>query len=49
MDNDAFVIGGARTHVAKYGGALSHIRLDDLLGQTMAAACSRVDVALERV
>ncbi|MFI2637095.1 acetyl-CoA C-acyltransferase, partial [Streptomyces collinus] len=49
MDNDAFVIGGVRTAVAKYGGALSHIRLDDLLGQTMAAACSRVEVPLERV
>lgn len=49
MDNDAFVIGGARTPVAKYGGKLSHIRLDDLLGQTMAAACGRVDVPFERV
>jgi acetyl-CoA acetyltransferase family protein len=46
---DAFVVGGVRTPVAKYGSSLSDIRLDDLLGQTMLAACQRVGVPLERV
>ena len=46
---DAFVLGGVRTPVGRYGGSLSHIRTDDLLGQTMAWACERVDVPLERV
>jgi acetyl-CoA acetyltransferase family protein len=46
---DAFVLGGVRTPVGRYGGSLSHIRLDDLLGGTMVAACERVGVPLERV
>src|SRR5213082_258464 len=46
---DAFVLGGVRTPVGRYGGSLSHLRVDDLLGQTMAAACERVGVPLERV
>jgi acetyl-CoA acetyltransferase len=46
---DAFVLGGVRTPVGRYGGALSHIRTDDLLGQTMVAACERVGVPLDRV
>jgi acetyl-CoA acetyltransferase family protein len=46
---DAFVLGGVRTPVGKYGGALSHIRTDDLLGQTMVAACERVGVPLDRI
>ena len=29
---DAFVLGGVRTPVGRYGGSLSHIRTDDLLG-----------------
>jgi acetyl-CoA acetyltransferase family protein len=32
-----------------YGGSLSHIRTDDLIGQTMVAACERVGVPLERI
>src|SRR3954449_12317817 len=47
--SDAFVLGGVRTPVGRYGGALSHIRTDDLLGRTMVAACERVGVALDRV
>ena len=39
---DAFVLGGVRTPVGRYGGSLSHIRTDDLLGQTMVWACERV-------
>jgi hypothetical protein len=32
---DAFVLVGVRTPVRRYGGPLSHVRPDDLLGQTM--------------
>src|SRR6476661_4874459 len=46
---DAFVLGGVRTPVGRYGGSLSHIRTDDLLGQTMVWACERVGVPLDRV
>jgi acetyl-CoA acetyltransferase len=46
---DAFVLGGVRAPVGRYGGGLSHIRVDDLLGQTMAAACERLGVPLERI
>src|SRR5438094_6106103 len=46
---DAFVLGGVRTPVGRYGGSLSHIRVDDLLGQAMVWACERVHVPLERI
>ncbi len=46
---EAFVLGGVRTPFGRYGGSLSHIRTDDLLGQTMVAACERVGVPLERI
>lgn len=46
---EAFVLGGVRTPVGRYGGSLSHFRVDDLLGRTMVAACERVGVALERI
>src|SRR5258706_10820088 len=46
---DAFVLGGVRTPVGRYGGSLSHIRTDDLLGQTMVSACERVGVPLDRI
>src|SRR3954469_25188129 len=46
---DAFILGGVRTPVGKYGGGLSHIRLDDLLGQTMVWACERAGVPLDRI
>ncbi|MCU1467746.1 MAG: acetyl-CoA acetyltransferase [Actinomycetia bacterium] len=46
---DAFVLGGVRTPVGRYGGSLSHIRTDDLLGRTMVAACERVGVPLGRI
>jgi acetyl-CoA acetyltransferase family protein len=46
---EAFVLGGVRTPVGRYGGSLSHIRTDDLLGQTMAWACERVGVDLDRI
>lgn len=46
---DAFILGGVRTPVGRYGGSLSHLRTDDLLGQTMVAACERVGVDLDRI
>jgi acetyl-CoA acetyltransferase family protein len=46
---DAFILGGVRTPVGRYGGSLSHIRTDDLLGQTMVAACEKLGVALDRI
>jgi acetyl-CoA acetyltransferase family protein len=46
---DAFLLGGVRTPVGRYGGSLSHIRTDDLLGQTMVWACERVGVPLDRI
>jgi acetyl-CoA acetyltransferase family protein len=46
---DAFILGGVRTPVGRYGGALSHVRTDQLLGQTMVWACERVGVPLERI
>jgi acetyl-CoA acetyltransferase family protein len=46
---DAVILGGVRTPVGRYGGSLSHLRTDDLLGQTMVAACERVGVALDSV
>src|ERR1700736_1889517 len=46
---DALVLGGLRTPVGRYGGSLSHLRVDDLLGRTMVAACERVGVPLDRI
>jgi acetyl-CoA acetyltransferase family protein len=47
--SDAFILGGVRTPVGRYGGSLSHLRVDDLLGQTMLAACEHVGVELGQV
>ncbi len=46
---DAFVLGGVRTPFGRYGGSLSHLRTDDLLGLTMAAACEHVRVPTDRI
>lgn len=46
---EAFVLGGVRTPFARYGGSLSHIRTDDLLGMTMKGACERVGVGLDQI
>ena len=46
---DAFVLGGVRTPVGRYGGSLSHLRVDDLLGRTMVATCERVGVPPDRI
>ncbi|MDH6198314.1 acetyl-CoA acetyltransferase family protein [Mycobacterium frederiksbergense] len=45
----AFVLGGVRTPFARYGGSLSHIRVDDLLGMAMTGACARVGVELDQI
>jgi hypothetical protein len=37
----AFVLGGVRTPVGRYGGSLSPIGVDDVLGRTMVAAWER--------
>src|SRR5271155_1506870 len=47
--SEAFILGGVRTPFGRYGGALSHVRTDDLLGRTMGSACERVGVPLERI
>ncbi len=39
---EAFILGGQRTPIGRYGGSLSHLRTDDLLGQTMVGACEHV-------
>jgi acetyl-CoA acetyltransferase len=46
---EAFVLGGARTPFTRYGGSLSHIRLDDLLGLAMTGACDRVGIGLDQI
>jgi len=40
----ALILGGARTPIGRYGGSLSHIRTDDLLGLALTAAVERVGV-----
>jgi acetyl-CoA acetyltransferase len=48
MAAGAYVVVGARTPFARYGGSLSHLRLDDLLGLSMVDACERSGVPLDR-
>ncbi|OBH41950.1 thiolase family protein [Mycobacterium mantenii] len=46
---EAYVLGGVRTPFTRYGGTLSGIRPDDLLGMTMKGACDRLGVPLNAV
>jgi acetyl-CoA acetyltransferase family protein len=46
---EAYVLGGVRTPFTRYGGSLSHIRLDDLLGMAMTGACERVGIDRDQV
>jgi acetyl-CoA acetyltransferase family protein len=46
---NALVLAGVRTPVGRYGGSLSHVRTDDLLGMIMVAACGRAGVPLDRI
>jgi acetyl-CoA acetyltransferase len=48
VDN-AVILGGARTPIGRYGGSLSHIRTDDLLGMAMTHACERSGVEPDQV
>ena len=41
---EAFLIGGARTPVGRYGGALSSVRPDDLAALMIRAAVERADI-----
>ncbi len=42
--SEAFLVGGARTPVGRYGGALSSVRPDDLAALTVRAAVERAGV-----
>lgn len=46
---EAYVLGGVRTPFTRYGGTLSSIRADDLLGMTMKGALDRLGVPLNAV
>ncbi|WP_295851350.1 acetyl-CoA C-acyltransferase [uncultured Microbacterium sp.] len=46
---DAFLIGGARTPVGRYGGALASVRPDDLAALVVAEAVARAGVPGEAV
>jgi len=47
--SEAFLIGGARTPVGRYGGSLSSVRPDDLAALTIKAAVERAGVPAEAV
>jgi len=49
MMTEAYVLGGVRTPFTRYGGTLSGIRTDELLGMTMKGACERVGVPIDAV
>src|SRR5579864_6139119 len=49
MGTDVFIVAGARTAFGRYGGGLSHMRLDDMLGTVLVAACERAGVPLDQV
>jgi acetyl-CoA acetyltransferase family protein len=46
---EAYILGGVRTPFTRYGGTLSGIRTDELLGMTMKGACERVGVPTDAV
>src|ERR1700743_2563790 len=46
---EAYVLGGVRPPLTRYGGPLSGIRTDELLRMTMKGACERVGVPLDAV
>lgn len=43
------MVAGARTPFGKYGGSLSRIRIDDLQGLSIAAACERAGLPPDRI
>lgn len=46
---DAFLVGGARTPVGRYGGALASVRPDDLAALVVAEAVARAGIPTEAV
>jgi hypothetical protein len=46
---EAYLLGGVRTPFARYGGSLSHLRLDDLLGMALRGACERVGIQRDQI
>src|SRR4030095_7172140 len=42
---DAIVLGYVRTPVGRYGGALAHVRPDDLASHVIRAVLERTDIA----
>ena len=47
--HDAVILGGARTPIGRYGGSLSQIRTDDLLGLALTHACGRSGVRPDQI
>jgi acetyl-CoA acetyltransferase family protein len=47
--HDAVILGGARTPIGRYGGSLSQIRTDDLLGLALTHACERSGLRPEQI
>ncbi len=45
----AFVIDGVRSPFGRYGGALSHVRADDLAGQVIAALVAKTKIPGEQI
>ncbi len=46
---EALILGGARTPIGRYGGSLSAIRTDDLIGMAMVHALERTGVPAETI
>ena len=44
MPGEPVILARARTPIGRYGGALAHVRTDDLLGLAMTAACERAAI-----
>lgn len=47
--SDAFLVDGVRTPVGRYGGALSHVRPDDLAALVLKAVVARTGIPAERI
>lgn len=47
--NEAFLVGGARTPVGRYGGALSSVRPDDLAAVVIKAAVEKAGISADLV
>src|SRR5690348_14742616 len=46
---EAFVLSGVRTPIGRYGGALAHVRPDDLAALVVAEAVARAGIAPDTV